>query len=312
MRGRQRSRVTDALLNLVREEHACLGVMPEVGQAPHRSRRKMAPGLHSFGGRRPRLLLRNRMNTVAALSSSSGTGPSPDALRNYLSERSRTELDALRFELDARLLALEARSRARTTANRWSPWSSTSRASPWTKPRRPHGGQFSTRSPTRRRRWSRRAQKRDRPSRRRARRGRGAPSGSRRRPRERRHAPAGTRGIAQRAQSRTRNEQRAAEGSPEDARVARIRAHGHQVPAPRSGAGAGRARQGRGRRTRRGDPGRGNRQHRDPASHRRRGPPACGRGKGRQPPLRHRQGRRRPPSDRGRGSRRDRAAPGPE
>ena len=46
------------------------------------------------------------MNTAATLSSS-GTGPSPDALRNYLSERSRTELDELRSELDARLLALE-------------------------------------------------------------------------------------------------------------------------------------------------------------------------------------------------------------
>jgi hypothetical protein len=46
------------------------------------------------------------MNTVATLSSS-GPGPSPDALRNYLSERSRTELDALRSELDARLSALE-------------------------------------------------------------------------------------------------------------------------------------------------------------------------------------------------------------
>ena len=46
------------------------------------------------------------MNTAATLSSS-GTGPSPDALRNYLSERSRTELDTLRVDLDARLLALE-------------------------------------------------------------------------------------------------------------------------------------------------------------------------------------------------------------
>ena len=46
------------------------------------------------------------MNT--ATQSSSGTGPSPDALRNYLSERSRHELDTLRSELDARLLALES------------------------------------------------------------------------------------------------------------------------------------------------------------------------------------------------------------
>jgi chromosome segregation ATPase len=45
------------------------------------------------------------MNTVTL--SPSGTGPSPDALRNYLSERSRTELDALRADLDTRLTALE-------------------------------------------------------------------------------------------------------------------------------------------------------------------------------------------------------------
>jgi chromosome segregation ATPase len=51
------------------------------------------------------LLPRDRMNTAAL--SPSGTGPSPDALRNYLSERSRTELDALRADLDTRLLALE-------------------------------------------------------------------------------------------------------------------------------------------------------------------------------------------------------------
>jgi chromosome segregation ATPase len=45
------------------------------------------------------------MNTATV--SSSGTGPSPDALRNYLSERSRNELDALRSDLDERLQALE-------------------------------------------------------------------------------------------------------------------------------------------------------------------------------------------------------------
>jgi PilZ domain len=45
------------------------------------------------------------MNTVTL--SPSGTGQPPDALRNYLSERSRTELDALRADLDTRLTALE-------------------------------------------------------------------------------------------------------------------------------------------------------------------------------------------------------------
>ena len=45
------------------------------------------------------------MNTAAF--SPSGGGPSPDALRNHLSERSKQDLDALRSELDMRLLALE-------------------------------------------------------------------------------------------------------------------------------------------------------------------------------------------------------------
>jgi PilZ domain-containing protein len=64
----------------------------------------MAPGLHRCTAGEA-LLPRDRMNTAAL--SPSGTGPSPDALRNYLSERSRTELDALRADLDTRLLALE-------------------------------------------------------------------------------------------------------------------------------------------------------------------------------------------------------------
>ena len=45
------------------------------------------------------------MNTAAF--SPSGAGLSPDALRNYLSERSQQELDTLRTELDTRLVALE-------------------------------------------------------------------------------------------------------------------------------------------------------------------------------------------------------------
>ena len=95
----------------------------------------------------------------------------------------------------------------------------------------------------------RRVRKREPPSRRRVRRPRRCigisipPGRTRRRSsgKSKRRA-AGSRPNARRA--------RGSEGSAEDTRVARIRAHGHQVLAPRSGTGAGGARQGRGRRTR--------------------------------------------------------------
>src|SRR6476469_235453 len=55
MLGHARASSPGGLLNLVHQEHACLGAMREIRQAPQKSAKEMAPGLHWFGRAEARL-----------------------------------------------------------------------------------------------------------------------------------------------------------------------------------------------------------------------------------------------------------------
>ena len=97
------------LLNLVRREHPCPRHYAQTDCSPAKSR----PDACGCGSRIAALLVGReptRSHTTVmkkASRSPSGSGPTPEALRSYLSEQSQQELDTLRGELDMRLAALE-------------------------------------------------------------------------------------------------------------------------------------------------------------------------------------------------------------